>query len=202
MEELMGTQKPAHRILGPDEAIAVLEGVVPGLVALRRSEPAVFDWKAVEEALGTRLPSDFKALAEWYPAFELDDFLGVFLPWPGEEGDWAGEGDGPYSDYPADLRPPELVPTNLISWGDSKEGDVFFWSVLGDDPEHWPVTICSRNGPWWHYAGGTVQFLAELTNGTLEPWELPPISPEVTGWGVAGGGWQEKAEVSLEMRDI
>ncbi|MGV9337324.1 hypothetical protein [Streptomyces sp. NPDC003688] len=98
MEELMGTQKPAHRILGPDEAIAVLEGVVPGLVALRRSEPAVFDW--------------------------------------------------------------------------------------------------------WHYAGGTVQFLAELTNGTLEPWALPPISPEVTGWGVAGGGWQEKAEVSLEMRDI
>ncbi|MEU6243375.1 hypothetical protein [Streptomyces sp. NPDC047024] len=202
MEELIGTQKPTHRILDPAQAIATLEGVVPGLVALRREEPAVFGWEAVEVAIGTRLPSDFKALAEWYPAFELDDFLGVFVPRPGEEGAWAGADEGPYSDYPADLRPPELVSTDLMSWGSSTEGDHFFWSVLGDDPDHWPVTICSRNGPWWHYEGGTVQFLAELVNGTLDPWALPPVDPEVTGWGSAGGGWQKKAEVSRETREV
>ncbi|MEW2129106.1 hypothetical protein [Streptomyces sp. NPDC005435] len=84
MEELIGTQKPTHRIPDPAQAIATLEGVVPGLVALRREEPAVFGWEAAEVAVGTRLPSDFKALAEWYPAFELDDFLGVFVPRPGE----------------------------------------------------------------------------------------------------------------------
>ncbi|WP_406083604.1 hypothetical protein [Streptomyces virginiae] len=193
MEELIGTQKPVRRILGPDEAIAVLERVVPGLVELRRQEPAVFDWQAVEEGLGTALRSDFKALAEWYPAFELDDFLGVFTPWPGEEGGWgnATEREGCDSEYPVDLRPAELASTSLESWGESKEGDRFFWSVLGDDPEHWPVTICSRNGPWWHYEGGMVQFLAELCDGTLDPWALPQVRPEVTGWGVGGGGWRE-----------
>ncbi|WP_316745414.1 hypothetical protein [Streptomyces sp. MK7] len=187
-----------RRILGPEEAIAALEGAVPGLVELRRQEPGVFDWSAVEEGLATALPSDFKSLAEWYPAFELDDFLGVFVPWPGEEGEWVTATDEEHrerdSDYPAEPSRPELVSTNLMSWGGSKEGDQFFWSVLGDDPEHWPVTVCSRNGAWWHYAGGMVQFLAELCDGTLDPWALPPVRPEVTGWGVAGGGWRETVQ--------
>ncbi|MFW6692460.1 hypothetical protein [Streptomyces sp. MAR4 CNX-425] len=192
MEELMGTQKPVRRILAPEEAIAALERVVPGLAELRRQDKGVFDWRTAEEKLGTGLPSDFKALAEWYPAFELDDFLGVFTPWPGEEGEWAEARDEEARDssYDADLRPPELVTTHLISWGESKEGDRFFWSVLGDDPEDWRVTVCSRNGPWWHYAGGVVQFLTELCDGVLEPWALPPVRPEVTGWGDGEGGWQ------------
>ncbi|MFI8388003.1 hypothetical protein [Streptomyces sp. NPDC085540] len=196
-EELIGTQKPVHRIPGPGEAIAVLERVVPGLVGIRRQEPAVYDWRAVEERLGTALPSDFKSLAEWYPAFELDDFLGLCVPWPGREGRWAKgrekELEGGEDAGPTELRPAELASTSFITWGDSKEGDQFLWSVLGDDPEHWPVTICSRNGPWWHYEGGMVQFLAELCDGTLEPWALPPVKPEVTGWGMAGGGWHVTA---------
>ncbi|MEU9087255.1 hypothetical protein [Streptomyces sp. NPDC048357] len=116
MEELIGTQKPVRRILDPDEAIAALERAVPGLVALRRPKPAVFDWRAVEEGAGRALPSDFKSLAEWYPAFGLDDFLVVMLPWPGEEiGQAEAEGSGSKrwdSDYPAELRPLELVSTS------------------------------------------------------------------------------------------
>jgi hypothetical protein len=196
VEELIGTQKPVRRIPGPDEAIPVLERTVPGLVELRRQKPAVFDWRAVEESLGTALPSDFKSLAEWYPAFDLDDFLRVIVPWPGEEGGWAKasneQRNGGESEYPADLRPLELVSTSLMCWGNSAEGDNFFWSVVGDDPEHWPVTVCSRNGPWWHYEGGMVQFLSELCGGGLEPWALPPVRPQVTGWAVADGGWTVK----------
>ncbi|KOU57026.1 hypothetical protein ADK61_26650 [Streptomyces sp. XY66] len=177
--------------------MTALERVVPGLAPLRRQKPAVFDWRAVEEEAGRALPSDFKSLAEWYPAFGLDDFLVIMLPWPGEEAVTA-EARGRRSerwdcDYPADLRPAELVSTTLIPWGDSAEGDQFFWSVLGDDPEHWLVTICSRNGPWWHYEGGMVQFLAEFCAGALEPWALPPVKPEITGWAVEGGGWRQTA---------
>ncbi|MFD5528317.1 MULTISPECIES: hypothetical protein [Streptomyces] len=197
MEELIGTQRPARRILAPDEAMAVLEHVVPGLVTLRRQRPAVFDWGVIEEEAGRTLPSDFKSLAEWYPAFGLDDFLSVMLPWPGEEAVRVGAAGTPserwHCDYPADLRPPELISTTLIPWGASAEGDQFFWSVLGDDPERWPVTICSRNGPWWHYEGGMVQFLAELCAGVLEPWALPPVKPEITGWTVESGGWRQTA---------
>ncbi|MEW1803622.1 hypothetical protein ACIGO7_36625 [Streptomyces virginiae] len=174
--------------------MTALERVVPGLAPLRRQKPADFDWRAVEDEAGRALPSDFKSLAEWYPAFGLDDFLVIMLPWPGEEAVTA-EARGRRSerwdcDYPADLRPAELVSTPLIPWGDSAEGDQFFWSVLGDDPEHWLVTICSRNGPWWHYEGGMVQFLAEFCAGALEPWALPPVKPEITGWAVEGGGWR------------
>ncbi|MGW2583857.1 hypothetical protein ACWCYZ_21405 [Streptomyces virginiae] len=188
MEELIGTQKPVRRILDPDEAIAALERAVPGLLRLRRRERAVFDWHAIEERIGTALPSDFKALTEWYPAFELDDFLGLCSPLPGEEGDWATACAREFAGEGPELRPDELASTVLMLWGNSKEGDEFFWSVLGDDPDHWPVTVGSHNSAWWHYEGGMVQFLAELCDKSLDPWALPTVEPELTGWGVAGGG--------------
>ncbi|MGW6842076.1 hypothetical protein [Streptomyces sp. NPDC054958] len=185
MEELIGTQRPVRRILDPDEAIAVLERAVPGLVDRRRREPATFDWTAVEDVLGTVLPADFKCLSEWYPFFELDDFLGVFLPDSGEETGWAQgsceEREWWDSEAATGLRPLQLAPRSLLSWGESLEGDKFLWSSVVGGPEQWLVTVCSRNGPWWHYEGGMVQFLAELCDGTLEPWALPPVRPEVTG---------------------
>ncbi|MFE0604953.1 hypothetical protein ACFW2T_25665 [Streptomyces sp. NPDC058892] len=108
MEELIGTQRPTHRMLDPAGAMAALERAVPGLVALRRQKPADFDWRAIEAEVGRGLPSDFKSLSEWYPAFGLDDFLSVQLPSPGE--DALGSAEGTRSgrwrcDYPADLRP-------------------------------------------------------------------------------------------------
>ncbi|MCX4628346.1 hypothetical protein [Streptomyces sp. NBC_01443] len=65
--------------------------------------------------------------------------------------------------------------------------DKFLWSTAEGGPQEWLVTVCSRNGPWWHYAGGTAQFLAELCDGTLEPWALPRVRPVVTGWTDALG---------------
>ncbi|THA84533.1 hypothetical protein E6U81_11755 [Streptomyces sp. A0592] len=189
----MGTQKPVRRIIDADEAVTALERAVPGLVDIRRQEPAVFGWREVEEILGTALPADFKALAEWCPPFELDDFLTVSLPEPGEERDWARAMEKENGDWgsncPAELRPEELLSAPLMAWADSAEGDRFFWSGLEGDPDHWPVTVWSRNGPWWHYEGGTVQFLAELCGASVEPWALPTVRPRVTGWGTEDGGW-------------
>ncbi|MEU3775317.1 hypothetical protein AB0F11_19270 [Streptomyces sp. NPDC032472] len=87
---------------------------------------------------------------------------------------------GSYAD--GGLVPAEVAPGSLLSWGESMEGDDFLWSTGAGGPEEWLVTVCSRNGPWWHYEGGMVQFLAELCDGTLEPWALPPVRPEVTAW--------------------
>ncbi|MER5765062.1 SMI1/KNR4 family protein [Streptomyces sp. NPDC002082] len=183
-DDFIGTQTPALRILDPDEAIAVLERAVPGLVDRRRAEPAALDWTVIEDGLSIVMPADFKRLAEWYPAFVLDDFLLVSLPDPGkeiyrlrgmrEDREWWD------SDDATDLRLPYPAPGGLLPWGESTEGDRFLWSAIEHSPQQWRVTVASRNGGWWHYEGGVVQFLAELCDGTLEPWALPPVSPEVT----------------------
>ncbi|MFJ3927603.1 hypothetical protein [Streptomyces sp. NPDC090022] len=186
MTELIGTQRPARRILDPHEALATLEQAVPGLVHHRRPAPAAYDWAAAEDVLGTALPTDFKTLAAWYPAVELDAFLTIASPDPGEEGAWARcqreERAWWDSDEATDLRPPELPRGSLLYWGNSAEGDRFLWSTVPGDPQRWPVTVCSRNDAWWHYDGGMVQFLAELCDGTLDPWALPPVRPVVTHW--------------------
>ncbi|MBT2469553.1 SMI1/KNR4 family protein [Streptomyces sp. ISL-66] len=183
-DDFIGTQAPVRRILDPDEAIATLEGAVPGLVGHRRPEPVRFDWSVIEDGLGVILPADFKCLAERYPAFALDNFLRVSLPDPGREihrfRAMRNDRDWWDSDDAADLRHPYPAPGGLLPWGESYEGDRFLWSSIEHSPQQWQVTVASRNGGWWHYEGGVVQFLAELCDGTLEPWALPPVSTKVT----------------------
>ncbi|MGY0058859.1 SMI1/KNR4 family protein [Streptomyces sp. LZ34] len=186
-DDLIGTQTPARRLTDPDEAIAALERAVPGLAAHRRPEPVVPDWAVLEDGLGTALPADYKRLAEWYPTLLLGDFLLVPSPEQGREQyllagiretltedlvDWWEH------DMTAGLRP-YPVPGGLLPWAESNQGDMFLWTTTGDDPREWLVTVASHNGGWWHYAGGAVQFLAELCDGTLEPWELPSVDRDV-----------------------
>ncbi|GGT07021.1 hypothetical protein GCM10010271_06780 [Streptomyces kurssanovii] len=185
-DDLMGTQAPQRRITEPREALAALERALPGLAGHRRPEPAVIDWAVLEESLGTALPPDYKHLAERYPTFAVGDFLLVTLPDPGHERDslrgfhgalhvladaWVEPGSGPVA-HPA--------PGGLLPWAESDESDKFMWSTTGRTPQDWTVTVASRSGGWWHYDGGAVQFLAEYCEGTLEPWALPRIDPDVT----------------------
>lgn len=61
----------------------------------------------------------------------------------------------------------------------SLSGDVILWTTTGAVPDEWPVTVASRNGGWWHYTGGAVQFIADWASGGLEPWELPPLGFDI-----------------------
>ncbi|MFD7688118.1 SMI1/KNR4 family protein [Streptomyces sp. NPDC059781] len=186
-DDPIGTQAPARRITDPDEAIAALERAVPELLPHRRPEPAVLDWAVIEDGLGITLPSDYKRLAEWYPTFVLGDFLLVAFPDPGEEHDWLrgirNELEGTVqawweADMSIGLRP-HPAPGGLLPWAESNEGDKLLWTTDGTDPRQWSVTVASRNGGWWHYEGGAVQFLAEYCDGGLEPWGLPPVGRDV-----------------------
>ncbi|MEV7524177.1 SMI1/KNR4 family protein [Streptomyces sp. NPDC091371] len=152
-------QTPKRRITDPAEALAALERAVPGLADHRRPAPAPLDWALVEESLGTTLPSDYKHLAERYASFVIGDYFHVGLPEPGGEQLW--------------LR-------GLLPWADSHNGDQSVWSTAGETPQQWFVTVAGRGGAWWHYEGGAVQFLAELCDGTVEPWGLCLFDPEVT----------------------
>ncbi|PWI19347.1 SMI1/KNR4 family protein [Streptomyces sp. Act143] len=195
MDDLVGTQAPGCRLTDPAESVAELERALPGLEPHRLPTPASIDWPRLEGVLGTALPADYKLLCELYPAFVLSDFILVSGPAPGAEVTWAEDTEDleivaewcedadlaiPMHPYPA--------AGGLLPWATSNQGDYFLWTTSPDGPQEWMVTVASRNGAWWHYAGGAVQFLADLVSGVLEPWALPPVRPEITWVQQPGGG--------------
>ncbi|MFM9371304.1 SMI1/KNR4 family protein [Streptomyces sp. Da 82-17] len=192
-EELISTQAPQRRLTDASEALTVLERALTGLAGLRRPRPAAIDWAALEEGLGTALPSDYKLLAEWQPPFVIGEFLLVDLPEPGREQQWLTNMRGALDVLADTWADPALglaahpEPGGLLPWGSSCDGDRFLWRTHGrsgeaahEAPQEWNVTVGSRGGAWWQYGGGMAQFLAEYGTGAVEPWELPPIDPEVT----------------------
>lgn len=187
MDELVGTQAPARRLTDPAEAVAELERVVPALPAHRLPSPPGVDWPRLEAALGTALPADYKLLCDRYPTFVLSDFLLVGGPAPGSETAWAEDTDDletlaercEYADLDVPLHP-YPAPGGLLPWASSYQGDYFLWTTDPAGSSAWTVTVASRNGGWWHYTGGAVQFLADLAGGALEFWGLPRIRPEIT----------------------
>ncbi|MDX3532212.1 SMI1/KNR4 family protein [Streptomyces sp. ID05-39B] len=186
MDDLIGTQHPRHRLVNPIEAVAALEAAVPGLVPHRRRAPATPGWSVIEARLGTSLPADFRLLSEVYPTFSLGDFLHVSLPRSGKEDAWLGGTaseleivqDWWEADMSIGLRP-HPAPSGLLPWASSLSGDVILWTTTGAGPDDWPVTVASRNGGWWHYTGGAVQFIGDWVSGRLELWELPLLGSEV-----------------------
>jgi len=187
MDDLIGTQNPRHRIDSPEEALTRLEHALPGLLPHRRAQRATVDWGVVEAELGIPLPGDYRLLAESYPSFAFScGFITVGLPQPGSErrldGITAGL-DIVRDWWEADMSlglPPHPAPGGLLPWADSSQGDLFLWVTSGASPHDWPVAVATRDGEWWYYAGGAVQFLAELADGTVEPWGLTDIHSDVT----------------------
>ncbi|MFF8916756.1 SMI1/KNR4 family protein [Streptomyces sp. NPDC015032] len=187
-DALIGTQVPHRRLTDPASAIQALEQAVPGLGALRRTAPAGIDWESAETGLGVRLPSDYKLLGDTYPSLVFGDFLFVGFPPPGQEQAWAEDPDDleilaewcEDAEMPVPLRP-FPAPGGLLPWATSYSGDYFLWTTGGAGPDEWTVTVASRNGDWWHYEAGAVQFLADLISGSPEPWALPTVRPSVVG---------------------
>ncbi|MER7340870.1 SMI1/KNR4 family protein [Streptomyces sp. NPDC000075] len=190
MDALLGTQVPHQRLTDPASAVAALERAAPELVRFRRTAPAGIRWAQVEEHLGVGLPSDYKLLAETYPSLVFGDFLCVGFPPPGREKAWAEDPEDLeiLAEWCEDAETavplhPFPAPGGLLPWATSNQGDYFLWSTGAAGPDAWTVTVASRNGGWWHYTGGAVQFLADLVGGNLEPWELPSVRPSVDVFG-------------------
>ncbi|WP_205325333.1 hypothetical protein [Glycomyces sp. YM15] len=150
-------------------AIKRLESAIPAMVQFRAAEPRGVRWEVLHEELGVELPSDFRALAEAYPALVLENFLYLELPEPGKESlfvaahrqaaeildDWRNQG------YAAWYVPfPE--PSGLLHWASSDVGDTFYWRTWSESPDDWSVVVSGENGDWSEYAIGVVDFLAAL----------------------------------------
>jgi hypothetical protein len=135
------------------------------------------DWAAVEEALGTLLPADYKRLVETYGGGLFGDTLWLLEPGcpdpmydllaqtaEREEilaGFWeAGE------DKPSELEEPG---TRLVPWAYAEgAGHFLYWLVRpGTEPEQWTVLLNEGRGPLWDaYPMSCGQFLLEVLSGT------------------------------------
>lgn len=135
------------------------------------------DWAAVEERLGTRLPTDFKQLAETFGYGAFDGFLSLYVPGsdvPGMDfvehaeylaGFAARSGTSlwePYGIHPA--------PGGLLEWGSSEQADQFYWLTEGDDPDRWPV-LASEDIPdtWTRFDGTAAEFVFRMLTERSHP---------------------------------
>lgn len=164
-----------------------LEQVIPELIRARPGRVRAVDFEQIQALLGVSLPSDYQELVRAYPTFEIDQFLRVWSPTPGEEDgfcadvrdeleileDLCGEDDddlaGGYVAYPADM--------GLLPWGQSLSGDTFYWKTSGSKTDLWPVVVGTRDNEWWEFEGGIIAFLVGLVNGSIERCGLPSDIP-------------------------
>ncbi|MEV5085526.1 hypothetical protein AB0K74_44760 [Streptomyces sp. NPDC056159] len=164
-----------------------LEEALPALLDIREDERRSIDWDLISAETGVVFPSDFVALAEVYPRFTIDEFLGLHIPTPGEERYFVSGMKRLLGDL-ADLRGsgmshghvPYPEPGGLVPWGDSCEGDVFFWRTSGASAEAWTVLVSGHNDDWCEFQGSLTEYLAGLVSGTVAPDGLPPDFPGAT----------------------
>jgi hypothetical protein len=146
-------------------------------------------WTEIEEAIGLRLPDDYKAFTGLYGFGQFDDFLYVYVPGArAEEYDLLARRQedletlrelGPEPETPAD---PEVRVGGLLPWGTTDNGDVFFWYLRSGDPSTWTVLVNEGRAPVWHrYAGSMTEFLVDVLTGAerveVFPEDFPPESP-------------------------
>jgi hypothetical protein len=100
-------------------------------------------------ALGTGLPSDFKAFTELYGSGMVDDFLYLFNPSAaGEDGNLLFEKDRVLAGYrQTRAKYPERLPLppfpqegGVLPLGRTDNGDELYWVTEGD-PDGWPVAL-------------------------------------------------------------
>ncbi|MFF1355374.1 hypothetical protein [Streptomyces sp. NPDC058297] len=140
-------------------------------------EARTVDWAAVEERLGTRLPTDYKQLSEIFVNGAFDGFLSVYGPGrsvPGEDFVEHAEFLTAFSSRegrrlwePHDIYP---APGGLLQWGSSEQADEFYWLTEGDDPDRWPV-LASQDMPdtWTRFDGTVAEFVFRMLTERSHP---------------------------------
>ena len=139
-------------------------------------------WPAVEAALGTGLPSDFKAFIERYGSGVVDDFLYLFNPFTqGQDGNLLAEKDRVLAAYrQTRARFPDRLPLppfpdegGVLPLGRTDNGDELYWVTQGQ-PDRWPVALVeARAARQELHRMPVTGFLAALAANQLTSQVLP-----------------------------
>jgi hypothetical protein len=139
-------------------------------------------WAVIEGALGTGLPSDFKAFTELYGSGKVDDFLYLFNPFADrQDGSLLFEKDRVLEGYrQTRARYPERLPLpafpepgGVLPLGRTDNGDELYWVTQGQ-PDQWPVALLeSRAGRQEVHPMPVTRFLAALAANQLTSRVLP-----------------------------
>jgi hypothetical protein len=148
-------------------------------------------WRQVEEALGTALPSDYKEFVSQFGSGYIDRFLWILSPferWDSRNLVWQldeqrdigrilreslGYDMLPFGFYPQ--------PGGLLPWAGTDDGDVLYWATKPADPDRWPVVLAYRDGDWEEIATTMTRFLEDLLTRRQTPFggddQSFPMSP-------------------------
>ncbi|MEU8538945.1 histone-like nucleoid-structuring protein Lsr2 [Streptomyces sp. NPDC048717] len=147
------------------------------------------DWIAVESLLGTRLPDDYKRLADTYGPGAFCGFVHLFHPYGATE---AVDLTGP---APARLRARLRAdrdsgtyrmphdPDDLFAVGVTDNGNHLYWVTgSGTEPDAWRIAVDQADGrDWYTFDGGLTAFLAALLGGHLS---VPVFPGDLLAGGV------------------
>ncbi|MFI9775956.1 SMI1/KNR4 family protein [Streptomyces sp. NPDC051956] len=174
-----------HVVLVAERAAPVVAGLPADATWVERvvavtgwvGEARTVDWDAVEARLGTRLPTDFKQLAQIFGYGAFDGFLTLYVP----ETDVPGMDFVEHAEYlarfaarsgtslwePYGIHP---APGGLLEWGSSEQADQFYWLTEGDDPDRWPV-LASQDIPdtWTRFDGTAAEFVFRMLTERSHP---------------------------------
>ncbi|GGR53966.1 hypothetical protein [Streptomyces roseolus] len=165
----------------------------PDVAALLDLVPAEFaggeriDWDAAEDALGTALPGDYKALLDTYGVGDIGDLV-ILPPLPGDVRGWEGCHIGARTEelrglWAEDAGVPGVASgaDAVLPWGTGMNANEMGWLMNGPDPDEWPVVAWRRHhawgeSPWALFDRTMVQFLTRMMLGRFDACPLGDAS--------------------------
>ncbi|MGW1724818.1 hypothetical protein ACWCQK_18000 [Streptomyces sp. NPDC002306] len=146
-------------------------------------------WERSRAEVGFDFPSDYRAFVDRYGGgeFGTSDWstFKVYAPSsaelkPGKPAGFQGFVDYHVSgtarlfegcdedDWGGTVYPMHPQPGGLLTWGENREGDIFWWLTEGDDPDAWPVVMWARStATTYRFDTGMVEFLHSMVNGDV-----------------------------------
>ncbi|MFR9793626.1 SMI1/KNR4 family protein [Streptomyces sp. MB22_4] len=150
-----------------------------GLVSPQHGADEQVDWPAAEQALGTGLPSDYRAFMSVYGAGGLGE-LGILGPVPVDYPQWDPgsilDSRPTFQDlWSTEGGVPGVTADSgaVLPWGSGCNANELGWLTLDPDPDEWPVVVWRRqigygDCRWALFDCGMVDFLVKMMRAEFD----------------------------------